>query len=114
QAQSRRRRPDLVIAAAVHSRLHLAVARHRRYGTDRGAGAIDLLVRIADAADVSGAAGATQKRHGLLAGARPVLPADHGALRRDGVDARQARHFALGMAINARSATARAMTLWAG
>ena len=60
-----RRLPDPSIAAAIYSRLHLAAARHRRHGADRRAGAIHLLVRIADAADVSGAAGAAQKRHGL-------------------------------------------------
>ena len=64
-------------------------------GADRLAGAIHLLVRVADAADVPGAARAAAQRHGLLAGARARLPDNAGALCRDGVDARPARHFAL-------------------
>ena len=57
--------------------------------------AIDLLVRLADAADVPAAARSHQERRGLLARSRSLLPADRASLRRDGVDARQVRRLAL-------------------
>src|SRR4030095_916903 len=67
QEKSSARCADPIAPPRLHSRLYLAVAGECRHRGDSRAIAIDLLVHIADAADVPGAARPAPERRGFVA-----------------------------------------------